>query len=350
MRFLLESSPHDRNIANKTTTIMLVIILGMIPAIVTHIYCFGLGIVWHLLLCCPLAALTESLCLKLRNYSVIKGMKDLSIQVTTIIYCLAIPPYLSLGLSAIGIIFATIIVKQCFGGLGQNTFNPAMAAYVLLLISAPSAMNNWDLIQEQNKFDIKNSFYVVTNQQDKIINYDAITNATPLGKFKIEKSKHELNQNHIYVDALPQIAKFVKDNPTVAMNLAYLFGGIILMFTGYVSTSQPITFLVVLFVVSLLYQELGKIYDFATIKPLEHLLIGATMMCAFFIITDPVSSPTTVLGRIISASIIAFLVVTIRTFGNYPDAVAFASLLGNSFNPLINKLVVPRRFGSKEKI
>ena len=99
---------------------MFMIIVGMIPAVIMHIYCFGLGLIWHLLISCPLAALAESVCLKLRGYSALKGMKDFSIQVTAVIYCLAIPPYLSWGLTATGIIFATVIVKQCFGGLGQN--------------------------------------------------------------------------------------------------------------------------------------------------------------------------------------------------------------------------------------
>ena len=75
------------------SVIMFMIIAGMIPAVIMHIYCFGLGLIWHLLISCPLAALAESVCLKLRGYSALKGMKDFSIQVTAVIYCLAIPPY-----------------------------------------------------------------------------------------------------------------------------------------------------------------------------------------------------------------------------------------------------------------
>lgn len=350
MKFLLESSPHDRNESSQTSVIMLMIIVGLIPAVIMHIYCFGLGLLWHLLLSCPLAALVESVCLKLRGYSAVKGMKDFSIQVTAVIYCLAIPPYLSLGLTAAGIIFATVIVKQCFGGLGQNTFNPAMAAYIFLLVSAPNAMNNWNTVDSHTKYSLADSYYLVTGQEDRINNFDAATAATPLGEFKIDKSSNVLSRNHINSDPLPEIRNFIQQNPMVAMNIAYLFGGILLMLFGYVSTSQPVTFLLVAFGFALLYGYLGKVYEFPAIAPIEHLLIGATMMGAFFIITDPVSSPTTVAGRIVSAALIAFFVITIRTFGNYPDAVAFGALLGNSFNPLINKLIVPARFGSKEKI
>ena len=350
MKFLLENSPHDRSDKNKTSVIMFMIIVGMIPAVIMHIYCFGLGLIWHLLISCPLAALAESVCLKLRGYSALKGMKDFSIQVTAVIYCLAIPPYLSWGLTATGIIFATVIVKQCFGGLGQNTFNPAMAAYILLLISAPTAMNNWSIPDHDTKYNAAQTYQLIARKAEIKETADAVTSPTPLGQFKIEKSNRIKETNHIIVDALPRIRDFIHDNPMVAMNIAYFFGGLLLMLFGYVSTSQPVTFLVVLMGTAFLYSYLGRIYGFSAIAPIEHLVIGATMMGAFFIITDPVSSPTMVTGKIISAAIIAFLVVTIRTFGSYPDAVAFAALLGNSFNPLINKLVTPSRFGSAENI
>ena len=167
MKFLLESSPHDRNESSQTSVIMLMIIVGLIPAVIMHIYCFGLGLLWHLLISCPLAALVESVCLKLRGYSAVKGMKDFSIQVTAVIYCLAIPPYLSLGLTAAGIIFATVIVKQCFGGLGQNTFNPAMAAYVLLLVSFPGQMTAWIAPSPENfeKLGFSASLEVISGQK-----------------------------------------------------------------------------------------------------------------------------------------------------------------------------------------
>lgn len=347
MIFFRESSPHDRSSYLSTSFIMFMTFFCLIPAVIIHVLSFGYGILIHLLLAIPTASIFEALMLKLRGYSICHGLKDFSIQVTTIIYCLAIPPYLSWWLTIIGIVFATIVVKHCFGGLGQNVFNPAMVAYILLLICAPNNMNSWVEPTTQNleKYNVYNSWYLISENNEKVLtnlDLDGSTYASPLGSFKIVKNE---NKTFSYISNFLNYE--INNNGINAICYAFVLGGIILIILKIITIIQPLFFLISVYVFGLLYNYLGTIYGFSSITAQDHLMLGGTMICAFFIITDPVSAPTTNIGRITSVIIIGFFLVTIRTFGSYPDAVAFASLLGNAFNPLINRICVPHRFGYK---
>lgn len=359
MLLLKESSPHMHN-GESTSLIMFMVIVGLIPASIVHVLCFGWGLAWHFLICSATASFLEGVILLLRKKSPIKGLMDFSLQVTVLIFCLAIPPYLNITLSILGISFATIIVKHAFGGLGQNTFNPAMAGYIFLLVSVPGAMGFWVTPNTQN-LEIyspnKALHMVLMHQSDdksqliidnnalvlKNMGYDGATYATPLNRFRIAINNDVGTQSYIknWVDYN------INTNGMLILNFAYIIGGIFLIITGFINTIQPLAFLLSIYIVGIILNLLGNKYGFITINPVEHLFLGGTMIGAFFIITDPVSSPTTTMGKIISASLIGTAVVVIRTFGNYPDAVAFSALLGNSFNPLINKLCKPIRFGKK---
>ena len=361
MLLLKESSPHMHN-KESTSFIMFMVIVGLIPACIIHILSFGWGLVWHFLICSAVASTLEMLILLIRKRSPLSGLKDLSLQVTTLIFCLAIPPYLNAVLSIMGICFATVVVKQAFGGLGQNTFNPAMAGYIFLLISVPGPMGFWVVPSTQN-MDIYNpaksfnmvmmaqsdekSQLILDNNQEalKSHGYDGITYATPLNKFRIAINNDVGTQSYIknWLDYN------INGNSMMLLSFAYILGGILLIITGFIHTIHPFAYLLAMYLTALILNYLGNHYGFITINPAEHLFLGGTMMGAFFIITDPVSSPTTTKGKIISAAIMGATVVIIRTFGNYPDAVAFSALLGNSFNPLINKLCRPRRFGSRSQ-
>ncbi|MBQ8706723.1 MAG: RnfABCDGE type electron transport complex subunit D [Succinivibrionaceae bacterium] len=360
MIFLRESSPHMRECVS-TARIMFMVLVGLAPAVAVHILSFGFGLMWNLLICTVWASLLEAGVYLLRRRNPLEGLKDFSLQVTVWLYCLAIPPYLSWWMTLLGMTFAVLIVKHAFGGLGQNTFNPAMAGFLFLLISVPSAMGGW-VIPNTRNMEIYNPDYslqmilmdhndtkkqMIIDANDRLLRessqIDGATYATPLNNFR------ELYnfQGIVRYVTPPSLEVSINTHGTTVLALAYIAGGVFLILAGYISFVQPLAFLLSMYLTGLVISMFGIKYGFNTIADWEHLFIGSTMCGAFFIITDPVSSPTTVRGKIISSAIIGSVTVIIRTFGSYPDAIAFAALLGNSFNPLINKLAKPRRFGAR---
>ncbi len=360
MKFLRESSPHMR-LGASTQLIMFMVIVALIPAALVHILCFGWGLLWNLIFCTIHATVLEMIIYKLRHRPVLDGVRDFSVQVTVWLYCLAIPPYLSLWMTLLGLTFAVVIVKHAFGGLGQNTFNPAMAGFIFLLISVPSAMGGWVIpntgnlnlytpsyafqmvVMDHN--DIKKNIIIQNNKKmlEQSATPDAATFATPLNHFR-EIYNFMGIKNYIHIPTLSNIS--VEKDGQLLLASAYILGGLFLIIIGFINVIQPLTFLISIYGTGVVVNYFGIKYGFTSIDAWEHLFVGSTMIGAFFIITDPVSSPTTTSGKIVSAALIGFFTVIIRTFGSYPDAIAFAALLGNSFNPVINKIYRPRRFGT----
>lgn len=356
--FIRESAPHMRRGAS-TQLIMFMVLVALIPAAVIHILSFGWGLAWNLFFCTIWGSLLEAAVYRLRRRPASAGLKDLSLQVTIWLYCLAIPPYLSLWMTLLGLTFAVLIVKHAFGGLGQNTFNPAMAGFIFLLISVPSAMGGWVVPSTRNleiynpeyslqmllmdHSDIKKQMIIDTNNKTMkaIMENDGSTFATPLNDFR---ELFEYKGIVHYVDSDSSDIT-IESHGSIILASAYIIGGLFLIITGFITFIQPFAFIVSIYATALIINMLGLKYGFNTIANWEHLFIGSTMAGAFFIITDPVSSPTTLRGKALSAAIIGFFTVIIRTFGSYPDAIAFAALLGNSFNPVINKMIKPKRFG-----
>jgi electron transport complex protein RnfD len=339
---------------------MFMVLVALLPAVIVHVISFGWGLVWNLFFCTIWASLLEAAVYKLRRRSPVAGLRDLSLQVTVWLYCLAIPPYLSLWMTLLGITFAVLLVKHAFGGLGQNTFNPAMAGFIFLLISVPSAMGGWVVPSTRNleiynpeyslqmllmdHSDIKKQMIIDTNNETlkKIKETDGATYATPLNNFR-ELFDYRGVVRYIDRDT-SEIS--IESHGTAILATAYIAGGLFLIATGFINFIQPLFFILSVYLTGLIINMIGLKYGFNTVNNWEHLFIGSTMAGAFFIITDPVSSPTTAKGKALSAAIIGFFTVIIRTFGSYPDAIAFAALLGNSFNPVINKMLKPKRFGA----
>jgi electron transport complex protein RnfD len=255
-----------------------------------------------------------------------------------------------------GVFFAIAVAKQVYGGLGFNIFNPAMIAYVVLLISFPAAMSLW--LPPATHAGITPSFFdsvsliftgFTTSGYDvtqlKTI-ADGVTMATPLDTLKTD-----LTQGVTYSESL---AKPIFDGGVFEaagagwgmVSLAYLLGGLYLWKTRVISWHIPGGMLLSVFVcASLLHLANADYYA----SPLFHLFNGAVMVGAFFIATDPVSASTTPRGRIIFGAAIGFWVVIIRTFGGYPDAVAFAVIIMNMAVPLIDYYTRPRVYGKNVK-
>lgn len=172
---------------------------------------------------------------------------------------------------------------------------------------------------------------------------DAATYATPLSKYKVEKSRNGIYYPYVKKGTLSELD--ISTYGVKVVSLAFLLGGLVLLVTRMIFISVPLSVLGSVAFFSWMYQVLGDAGDFPVMTISDQLLTGATMMGAFFIYTDPVGSASTTRAKIISGILVGFFIVTVRNFGGYPDAVAFGALLTNSINPLLDRLVRPIRFG-----
>ncbi|WP_354624716.1 electron transport complex subunit RsxD [Psychromonas sp. MME2] len=347
MAFINSSSPHQR-IRRSTSQIMGLVTLCLLPGIATQSYLFGIGNLLQIALACLVALLSEAFVLKLRKRAIIHTLKDGSALVTAILIAISIPPLAPWWIVVIGTLFAIIFVKQLYGGLGNNLFNPAMAAYVLLLISFPVQMTSWIPVQSLHPFTLSfmdqiNTFisgFTLDGYSVKqlSISVDGLTMATPL-----DTARTALNSGHTITELLHSAEyKHASWQAIQWVNVAFLVGGLIMLSKRVIHWHIPISFLAGICVFSFIAFAYNPDLN---ISPMYHLFSGATMLGAFFILTDPVTASTTAKGRVLYALLIALIVVVIRNIGGYPDAVAFAVLLGNMCVPLIDYYTQPKAYG-----
>ncbi len=351
MSFKIASSPHQHN-QLSTAQIMRLVAFACLPGIAVQAVLFGYGVIIQLLLAIVTAWCSEALVLKLRNKPILPRLKDNSALLTAVLLAIAIPPYAPWWIIVIGTAFAIIMVKQLYGGLGNNLFNPAMAAYVLLLISFPLQMTQWlpplslqsvGLTPADAVCAVFSQYscsgFSLTQLQSSI---DGITMATPLDTLRTDLSLGLTLDESL---AKPVFFAFAGAG-WLWVNLAYLLGGLLLIQQKIISWRIPVAVLGSLFVLC----GIASLAAPDTMAgPLFHLFSGGTMLAAFFIATDPVSASTTNRGRLIYGALIGLLVFLIRNFGGYPDAYAFAVLLANMAVPLIDYYTRPRTYGHRTR-
>ncbi|MEW5681551.1 MAG: electron transport complex subunit RsxD [Pseudomonadota bacterium] len=351
MSFKIASSPHQHN-QRSTAQLMRLVAFACVPGIAVQAVLFGYGVLVQLLLAIVTAWCSEALVLKLRNKPILPRLKDNSALLTAVLLAIAIPPYAPLWIIVIGTAFAIIMVKQLYGGLGNNLFNPAMAAYVLLLVSFPLQMTQWlpplslqsvSLTPADAVCAVFSQYscsgFSLTQLQSSV---DGITMATPLDTLRTDLSRGLTLDESL---AKPVFFAFAGTG-WLWLNLAYLLGGLLLIQQNIISWRIPVAVLGSLFVLSAI-ASLAAPDTMA--GPLFHLFSGGTMLAAFFIATDPVSASTTNRGRLIYGALIGLLVFLIRNFGGYPDAYAFAVLLANMAVPLIDYYTRPRTYGHRTR-
>lgn len=351
MKLSLSSSPHQR-VRRDTGQVMRIVIYAMIPGMLAQTFFFGWGMLIQAVIAVFSAVLFEGVILYLRKRPIERTLTDYSAALTGLLIAVSIPPTLPWWMTVIGVFFAIGVAKQVYGGLGFNIFNPAMIAYVVLLISFPAAMSLW--LPATTQAGITPSFldsvsliftgfttsgYDVTQLRTIA---DGVTMATPLDTLKTD-----LTQGLTYSESLSK-ATFNGSFFDAAgagwgwVSLAYLLGGLALVKTRVISWHIPGSMIVSVFIcAAVLHLANGDVYA----SPLFHLLNGAVIVGAFFIATDPVSASTTPRGRIIFGAAIGFWIVIIRVFGGYPDAVAFAVIIMNMAVPLIDYYTRPRVYG-----
>lgn len=335
------SSPFAHN-NSSVQKIMLQVQLAAFPALLAHIMLFGYGIVIQWFLAVATALLVEFVMLKLRDRPVLPNMTDFSalITVTGLVFC--IPPESPWWVIVTGCTFALVFGKHLYGGLGYNPFNPAMLGYAFLLISFPVEMTQWTLPKDLAGYTLSfwDSFNHILFGVMPNMPIDSFTGATPLSTLQTGLQQGLSSQDML------QAAYFESSwlNLTAWgwINVAFLIGGLWLLYTRTIRWQFPVGFLGALALMAWIFHTINP----ALYAPISfHLLFGGTMLAAFFIITDPVSSSTTPMGRLIFAASIGILVYVIRNWGAFPDGIAFAILLMNIAVPMIDRYTQPRVVG-----
>ncbi len=340
MAFMRITSPHAHAKAD-TASVMKLVIMATLPGILTMVYFFGAGTLVNIALAGVSAIACESLIIKLRKRPVSFYLKDYSAIVTALLLAIAIPPYAPWWLIVVGTSFAICIGKHLYGGLGYNPFNPAMLGYVVLLISFPLQMTTWaaPINTIESQADVFNLFEALRYNLGMFSQgLDAVTMATPLD---ILKQNTSLMVEDLWYEN-PQFGHWA-GRGWEYINIAFLLGGCFLLYQKVFTWHAPVGMLLALFILSTGFYDAGSSTSGGS--PFFHLLSGATMLGAFFIVTDPVSSASSNIGRFYYGLLIGILVYIIRVWGNYPDAVAFAVLLANFCAPLIDHYVQPRAYG-----
>jgi len=355
--FVNITSPHAHG-GNTTSRIMLLVILATVPGIIALTYFFGWGNLINIVLASVTALACEAIILKVRKRPASFFLKDNSALLTAVLLGIALPPFAPWWVTVVAVSFAMIFAKHLYGGLGNNPFNPAMVGYALVLISFPVQMTTtWatpffltadTLIPGQaliagQVMSFTDTLSVIFSSNAGLT--DAFSGATPLDTYK------HLAKNETAVEIL-QGPLFANDTSGGSasnwfaggwefVNIAFLIGGLALLALRIFTWHIPFSVLAALGTCSVLFGWDADLY----VPWSLHIFTGATMLGAFFIATDPVTASTTPLGKIIYGAGVGILIFVIRTWGAYPDAVAFAVLLMNFAAPLIDTYTQPRTYG-----
>ncbi|MFT4634139.1 MAG: electron transport complex protein RnfD [Candidatus Azotimanducaceae bacterium] len=311
-----------------TPRIMHQVLLALLPGITALCYFFGIGIMLNIAIACISALLTEALVLRARQRS-LASLKDGSALVVGILLALALPPLLPVWIIVLGSAFGMLFGKHLYGGLGHNPFNPAMVGYAALIVSFPLLMSHWPSPGAAPAWiDVINvKFSPLLSSATGSV--DMLSGATALDSFKFRGAL-------TIAEAWQADAGFgvFAGIGWEWINGGFLLGGIYLLATRVIPPMAPLGMLAGLTICAILFYDSGSSQSLGS--PLFHLFSGATMLGAFFIVTDPVSSPDTKRGLWLFGLGVGVIVFIIRSIGAYPDGVAFAVLLMNALVPLLD--------------
>lgn len=303
----LSPAPHIHD-ELSTQKIMLLVIAALVPAAVSGVLRFGWRALFLMVFCMAFCSGIEALCRAAMKRE--QTVADCSAALTGLLLAMNLPATLPLWEAAAGCIIAIAVVKQMFGGLGQNFANPAITARVVLMVSVTPDMTKW----------------VVPAAIGKAADYDVISSATPL------VSDFQYSLQELFWGNTPGCI-----GETCAA--ALLLGGLFLIFMGIISPVTPLAFLGSFSVCVLLYTG-GSGY-----VTIYHLLSGGLLLGAFFMATDYVTTPITRTGKLIFGIGCGVLTFLIRGWGNFPEGVSLAILLMNILTPYIDKFTQTKPFG-----
>lgn len=311
---LVSSSPH---IQTKTdvSIIMRDVIIALSPAALAGVYFFGIPALINIVVAVAGAVIAE--------YGIQKVLKkpstvsDLSAVVTGLLLAMNVPASLPWWITLIGSVFAIVVAKQLFGGLGHNFINPALAARAVLLASWPVPMTTWTAPGA-----------------------DAVSTATPLAVIKsgtevIASISNGSTTVGFFDLLIGKSGGCIGETSAILL----LLGGIYLIYRGVISYHIPVVYLTTVALLTFVFS--GFHVDMAA----YNLLSGGLMLGAFFMATDYASSPVNTRAQIVYAFGCGFLTSVIRYFGGYPEGVSYSILLMNVATPLLDKFIVPKKFG-----
>ncbi len=326
----VSSSPHDRD-KSSTKSIMRDVVIALIPTTLVGIGNFGVRALLVILTTCVSAVLAEYVwqrCMKqpITTY-------DYSALLTGLLLALNLPATLPLWMCIIGGVFAIIIVKQLFGGLGQNFMNPALAARCFLMLSFSSAMTNNFVIPKGSAWW---GGYQAT--------LDAVSTATPLMQVKEATCMNDLVQGGVTLKDMFLGTTWGTIGETSA--LAILLGGIYLIAKRIIDWKIPVIYILTFVVFNFIYV---CAVDGAYMPIFYEVCGGGLLLGAFFMATDYVTSPITSKGKVIYAILIGLLTGLFRFFGESAEGVSFAIIIGNICVPLIEQYTIPKAFGKEGK-
>lgn len=327
---------------DSVSRIMLTVLLALVPGIALYVWSYGPAVLISIALASVTALATEAAMLKLRNRPLKPFLSDYSALLTAWLLGVSVPALAPWWMVVVGTAFAIAVAKHLYGGLGSNPFNPAMVGYAALIISFPVQMTHWLTpagVGAQLPFADQLAF-IFGGHLPAGLTLDAVTTATPLDTLKTQL---HLDRPVSDILAMP-IYGHIAGKGSELVALGFLAGGAWLLYKRIITWHIPVAFFAALFVTAGLYH----LYDPAHyVSPVFHLVAGASMLGAFFILTDPVTGPTTPKGKLIFAAGAGVLTYLIRVFGGFPDGIAFATLLMNICAPLIDAYTQPSVFGAK---
>ena len=340
MEFKVPPAPH-RLRRDSVRRIMLLVLLMLVPAAMAHVTAFGPGLLIQLTIASCTALVAEAAMLRMSGQPRALFLTDGSVVVAAVLLAFAVPPLAPWWLATGGTVFAIVVAKHLFGGLGRNLFNPAMAGYALLLISFPAEMTRWPPPEGVATVEISavdTLTTILTGTPPAATTWDAISSATPLDAVRTGLrtgfTMQEIRAGAVFGSMGGRGSEWV--------SLAALLGGAGLLALRIIRWQIPVAMLlsITLFAGLLHAMDPG---DYPGV--VFHLTTGATLLCAFFIACDPVTAATSDRGRLWFGAGIGILTVAIRSWGHYPDGIAFAVLIMNLFVPLIDRFTVPRVYG-----
>jgi len=350
------TSPHVKAPVT-VATVMMQVLLALVPGVIAYVWFFGWGVVINIAIAMSTAVLAEALMLRVRGQPVRQFATDGSALVTATLLALAIPPTAMWWVTVIGVLFAIVVAKHLYGGLGYNPFNPAMVGYVVLLISFPREMTAWipvvSLIEYPLSF-IEYATLIFTGRLPPGVTIDALTEATPLDALRIHlglgntvediRATFGLDEETSRLLSVVPIFGAIGGKGWEWVAAGFLAGGLWMMYRGIIAWHIPAGVLGALTLISLIFWVWDPDHY---ASPAFHLFSGAVMLGAFFIATDPVTAAASPTGRLLYGAGIGIFIYVIRVWGGYPDSVAFAVLLMNMAVPLIDDYFKPRVFGHR---
>jgi len=266
---------------------------------------------------------------------------DWSAVVTAVLFALCLPPLAPWWIALVGMLFAIVVAKHLYGGLGQNMFNPAMVGYVVVLISFPQVMALWlpptSIASHSLTFgEVLNTIF--TGSLSPGLSWDTISEATPLDAIRISLASgrmvSEARQSPVFGDFGGLGWEWIAN--------LYALGGFWLLYRRIISWHVPVMMIGAVVALGLVAYLVDP---GSNPVPLQHVFSGALVLGAFFIATDPVTGCTSNRGRLIFGVGVGIITLSIRSWGGYPDGVAFGILLMNMAAPLIDRYTRPRIFG-----